>query len=169
MVKEHLQQEIATTIRKKSFYRRKSQEKVDRRIKRKKYIRMYNRIYNIYQRNKWNLLKMEKARQTDNNLTEPNRTESKYFKKPISKFQFRKKSTILLTSVSMIFSMYSTVRNWGRPVMGQGTSSVRRTIFSSSIFSRSRITTAPSLDLMAIFGNTICFACFVKGERKTQY
>lgn len=60
-----------------------------------------------------------------------------------------------LTSVSMIFSIYSTVRNWGWPVTGHGTSSVRRTIFSSRIFSRSRITMGPSLDLIAIFGKTI--------------
>lgn len=47
--------------------------------------------------------------------------------------------------------------------MGQATSSVLRTIFSSSIFSRSRTMTGPSLDLMAIFGKTI-FACLIDGS-----
>lgn len=47
--------------------------------------------------------------------------------------------------------------------MGSGTSSVRRTIFSSSIFSRSRTMTGPSLDFMAIFGKTI-FGCMWKGR-----
>lgn len=46
--------------------------------------------------------------------------------------------------------------------MGSGTSSVRRTIFSSSIFSRSRTMTGPSLDFMAIFGKTI-FGCMWGG------
>lgn len=46
--------------------------------------------------------------------------------------------------------------------MGSGTSSVRRTIFSSSIFSRSRTMTGPSLDFMAIFGKTI-FGCMWAG------
>lgn len=46
--------------------------------------------------------------------------------------------------------------------MGSGTSSVRRTIFSSSIFSRSRTMTGPSLDFMAIFGKTI-FGCMGRG------
>lgn len=47
--------------------------------------------------------------------------------------------------------------------MGSGTSSVRRTIFSSSIFSRSRTMTGPSLDFMAIFGKTI-FGCMWAGR-----
>lgn len=49
--------------------------------------------------------------------------------------------------------------------MGSGTSSVRRTIFSSRIFSRSRTMTGPSLDFMAIFGKTIFGCTWGRGER----
>lgn len=59
-----------------------------------------------------------------------------------------------LTSVSMTFSTTSTVRKWGTPVMGHGTSSVRNVTFSSTIFSVSRTINAPALDLTAIRGNT---------------
>lgn len=61
---------------------------------------------------------------------------------------------LALTSVSMTFSIYSTVRNLGSPVIGQCTSSVRCVIFSSRIFSVSRTINAPGRDLTAIRGNT---------------
>lgn len=63
------------------------------------------------------------------------------------------------TSVSMIFSTTSTVRKWGMPVNGHGTSSVRVVIFSSSTFSVSRTINAPGLDLIEIRGNNILCKC----------
>lgn len=59
------------------------------------------------------------------------------------------------TSFSMIFSTTWTVRNWGTPVTGHGTSSVRVVILSPTTFSVSRTINAPGLDLTAIRGKTI--------------
>lgn len=54
----------------------------------------------------------------------------------------------------MIFSTTSTVRKCGIPVIGHGISSVRKVTFSSTIFSVSRTTNAPGLDLTAMRGKT---------------
>lgn len=55
----------------------------------------------------------------------------------------------------MVFSTTWTVRNWGTPVTGHGTSSVRVVTFSPTTFSVSRTNNAPGLDLTAIRGKTI--------------
>lgn len=61
----------------------------------------------------------------------------------------------------MIFSTTSIVRKWGRPVIGHGTSSVLRVTFSSTIFSVSRTTNVPGLDLTAIRGNIGCLNGYI--------
>lgn len=53
----------------------------------------------------------------------------------------------------MTFSTYSIVCNLGCPVIGQGTSFVRRTTLSSTTFSRSLTIIVPGSSLTAMRGN----------------